>query len=58
MKSMKKSFHAKLCASDRSGQPEITRSVIEVRNLSENTRVSKLTIDQGNLMSTAQVHTQ
>ena len=58
MKSMKKGFHAKLCVSDRSGQPEIMRSVIEVCNLSENTRVSKLTIDQGNLMSTAQVHTQ
>ena len=54
-----KDFHEKLCASDRSGQPEITLSEIEVRNLSENTRVSKLTMDQGNLMSgTAQVHTQ
>ena len=30
-----KGFHEKLCASDRSGQPEITLSVIEARNLSE-----------------------
>ena len=36
-----KGFHEKLCASDRSGQPEITPSVIEVRNLSENTRVQQ-----------------
>ena len=36
-----KGFHEKLCASDRSGQPEITFSVIEARNLSENTRVEK-----------------
>ena len=35
---MKKGFHKKLCASDRSGQPEIALSVIEARNLSENTR--------------------
>ena len=33
-----KGFHKKLCASDRSGQPEIALSVIEARNLSENTR--------------------
>ena len=51
--------HEKLCVSDRSGQPEITLSVMEVRNLSENTALSKLTMDQGNLMSvTAQVHRQ
>ena len=36
-----KGFHEKLCASDRSGQPEITLSVIEARNLSENTRVEQ-----------------
>ena len=34
-------FQEKLCASDRSGQPEITLSVIEARNLSENTRVEQ-----------------
>ena len=55
-----KGFHEKLCASDGSGQLEITLSVIEARNLSENTHVlSKLTMDQGNLLSeTAQQHTQ
>ena len=36
-----KGFHGELCASDRSGQPEITLSVIEARNLSENTRVEQ-----------------
>ena len=36
-----KGFHEKLCASDRSGQPEITLSAIEARNLSENTRVEQ-----------------
>ena len=36
-----KGFHEKLCASDRSGQPEITRSAIEACNLSENTRVEQ-----------------
>ena len=36
-----KGFHEKLCGSDRSGQPEITPSVIEARNLSENTRVEQ-----------------
>ena len=45
-------FHEKLCASDRSGQPEITLSVIEARNISENTRVEQ-THDV-----TAQVHTR
>ena len=38
---MKKVFHGKLCASERSGQPEITLSVIEARNFSENTRVEQ-----------------
>ena len=41
MRSMKKGFHEKLCVSDGSGQPEITLSVIEARNLSENTRVEQ-----------------
>ena len=41
MRSMKKVFHEKLCASDRSGQPDITPSVVEARNLSENTRVEQ-----------------
>ena len=36
-----KGFHEKLCASDRSWQPEITLSVIEARNLAENTRVEQ-----------------
>ena len=36
-----KGFHEKLCASDGSGQPEITLSVIEAPNLSENTRVEQ-----------------
>ena len=36
-----KSFYGKLCASDRSGQPELTSDVIEARNLSENTRVEQ-----------------
>ena len=41
LKRYEKGFHEKLCASDRSGQPEITLSVIEARNLSENTRVEQ-----------------
>ena len=41
MRLMEKGFHEKLCASDRSGQPEITLSVIEARDLSENTRVEQ-----------------
>ena len=41
MRSMKQVFTKKLCASDRSGQPEITLSVIEARNLTENTRVEQ-----------------
>ena len=36
-----KGFHEKLCVSDRSGQLEFTLSVIEARNLSENTRVEQ-----------------
>ena len=36
-----KGFHEKLCASDGSGQPEIMLSVVEARNLSENTRVEQ-----------------
>ena len=36
-----KVFHQRLCASGRSGQPEITLSVIEARNLSEYTRVEQ-----------------
>ena len=36
-----KGFHEKFCASDRSGQLEITLSVIEARNLCENTRVGQ-----------------
>ena len=36
-----KGFHEKLCASDGSRQLEITLSVIEARNLSENTRVEQ-----------------
>ena len=36
-----KGFHERLCASDRSGQLEITLSVIEARSLSENTRVEQ-----------------
>ena len=45
-----KRLHEELGSSDRSGKPD---------NLSENTVLSKLTMDQGNLMSeTAQVYTQ
>ena len=36
-----KFFHEELYSSDRSGQPDITLSVIEARNLSENTRVEQ-----------------
>ena len=36
-----KGFHEKLCVSDGSGQFEISLSVIEARNLSENTRVEQ-----------------
>ena len=44
-----KGFHEKLCASDGSGQPEITHSVIEARNLSENTRVEQTHDGSGQL---------
>ena len=44
-----KGFHEQLCASDRSGQPEITLSVIEARNLSENTRVEQTHDGSGQL---------
>ena len=52
-----KDFHEKLCASDRSGQLEITLSELVI--CLKTPVLSKLTMDQGNLMSvTAQVHTQ
>ena len=41
MRSMKKVFTKNSVSSDGSGQPEITLSVIEARNLSENTRVEQ-----------------
>ena len=41
MRSMKKVFTKKLCASDRSGQLDITPSVIKAHNLSENIRVEQ-----------------
>ena len=44
-----KGFHEKLCASDGSGQPEITFNVIEARNLSENTRVEQTHDGSGQL---------
>ena len=40
MRSMKR-FQEKLCASDRSGQPDITPRLIEACNLSENTRIEQ-----------------
>ena len=36
-----KGFHGELCSSDRSGQPDITPSVIKAHNLSENIRVEQ-----------------
>ena len=36
-----KGFHGELCSSDRSGQPDITLSVIKAHNLSENIRVEQ-----------------
>ena len=36
-----KSFHGELCSSDRSGQPDVTPSVIKAHNLSENIRVEQ-----------------
>ena len=49
----------KLCASDRSGQPEITPSVIEARNLSENTCVEQTHDGSGQLdeCDSSTVHT-
>ena len=45
-----KGLHEELGSSDRSGKLD---------NLSENTHINKLTMDQGNWLSkTAQVHTQ
>ena len=44
-----KGFHEKLCASDRSGQCEITLSMIEARNLSENIRVEQTHDGSGQL---------
>ena len=35
-------FHEELCSSDRSGQPDITPSVIKAHNLSENIRVEQI----------------
>ena len=54
-----KGFHEKLCASDRSGQPEITSGVIEARNLSENTRVEQTHDGSGQLdeRNSSTVHT-
>ena len=37
-----KVFHGELCSSDRSGQPDITPSVIRAHNLSENIRVEQI----------------
>ena len=44
-----KGFHEKLCVSDGSGQTDITLSVIEARNLSENTRVERTHDGSGQL---------
>ena len=41
-RSMKKSFHGEPCSSNRSGQPDITPSVIRAHNLSENIRVEQI----------------
>ena len=49
MRSMKKVFTKNSVASDRSGQPEITPSVIEARNLSENTCVEQTHDGSGQL---------
>ena len=54
-----KGLHEELVSSDRSGQPEITPSVIEAHELSEDIRVKHAHDGQDNLMSvTAQQHTQ
>ena len=57
---MKKVCTKKLCASDRSGQPEITLSVIEARNLSENIRVKHAHDGTGQLVeqNSSSAHTQ
>ena len=44
-----KGFHEELCSSDRSGQPDITPSVIEAHNLSENIRVEQIHDRSGQL---------
>ena len=50
MRSMKKGFHGDLCSSDRSGQPDITPSVISAHNnLSENIRVEQIHDRSGQL---------
>ena len=47
-----KSSHEELCSADQSGQPDITPSVSRAQtNLSEKSELSKLTIDQGNLIN-------
>ena len=44
-----KGFHGELCSSDRSGQPDITPSVIEAHNLSEDIRVEQIHDRSGQL---------
>ena len=51
-----KGFHDKFCASDGSGQLEITLSVIEARNLYENTRVEQ-THDGSDECNSSRAHT-
>ena len=47
-----KSSHEELCSSNRAGQPDITPSVIRARQIClEKSELSKLTIDQGNLIN-------
>ena len=55
-----KGFHGELCSSDRSGQPEITLSVIKAHNLSENTRVGQTHDGSGQLdeCNSSSAHTQ
>ena len=50
-----KGFHDKFFASDGSGQLEITLSVIEARNLSENTRVEQT--HDGSECNSSRAHT-
>ena len=54
-----KGFHEKLCASDGSGELEITLSVIEARNLSEKNRVEQTHDGKGRLVerSSSRAHT-